>query len=138
MKSSDLTSVLQHQLDIANETIQVLLARIDDLGRTVEKLRAELTVSNLRRVELTATFASMQEALLAKNTDLDKQKRINKGLSKIIGNKSEKHKIQPRLRLKSKNVPPRGLIQPEKRNIIPKKGETTVPSARSISTWRQL
>lgn len=95
MKSSDLTSVLQHQLDIANETIQVLLARIDDLGRTVEELRAELTVSNLRRVELTATFASMQEALLAKNTDLDKQKRINKGLSKIIGNKSEKHKIQP-------------------------------------------
>lgn len=92
MKGSDLASILQRQLDIANETNRVLLARIDDLVKTVEELRAELAVSNLRREELTATIASMQEALLAKNTDLDKQKRINKGLSKITGNKSEKRK----------------------------------------------
>lgn len=90
MKGSDLASVMQRQLDIANETNRVLLARIDDLVKTVEELRAELAVSNLRREELAATIASMQEALLAKNADLDKQKRINKGLSKITVNKSEK------------------------------------------------
>lgn len=95
MKGSDLTSILQRQLDMANETNRVLLARIADLGRTVEELRAELAVSNLRREELAATIASMQEAMLAQNADLDKQRRINKGLSKIVENKSEKRKTQP-------------------------------------------
>ena len=90
MKGPNLTLILQQQLDVANETNRILLARIDDLvGRTIEELRAELAISNLKREELMATVVSMQKALLERDTDLSKQKRINKGLS----NKSEKHKL---------------------------------------------
>lgn len=92
MKGPDLTLILQQQLDVANETNRILLARIDDLGRTIEELRAELAISNLKREELMATVTSMQKALLEWDTDLSKQKRINKGLSKLVANKSEKHK----------------------------------------------
>ena len=91
MKSSDFTLVLQQQLDVANETNRVLLARIDDLGKTIEELRTELAIANLKREELMSTITSMQEALLEKDADVNKQKRINKGLSKLISNKSEKH-----------------------------------------------
>lgn len=94
MKNSDLTSILQRQLDIANQTNRVLLARIDGLSKTIGELRVELAVSSLKRDELITTIISMQEALLEKNTDLGKQKRINKGLSKLITNKSEKHNPQ--------------------------------------------
>ena len=92
MKSSDFTLVLQQQLDVANETNRVLLARIDDLGKTIEELRTELAIANLKREELMSTITSMQEALLEKDADVNKQKRINKGLSKLISNKSEKYK----------------------------------------------
>ncbi len=92
MKSSEFTLALQRQLDVANETNRVLLARITDLGKTIEELRAELAISNLKREELMATITSMQEALLQKDEDVNKQKRINKGLSKLVSNKSEKHK----------------------------------------------
>ena len=84
MKSSDFTLVLQQQLDVANETNRVLLARIDDLGKTIEELRTELAIANLKREELMSTITSMQEALLEKDADVNKQKRINKGLSKLI------------------------------------------------------
>ena len=46
MKSSDFTLVLQQQLDVANETNRVLLARIDDLGKTIEELRTELAIDH--------------------------------------------------------------------------------------------
>ena len=62
MKSSDFTLVLQQQLDVANETNRVLLARIDDLGKTIEELRTELAIANLKREELMSTITSMQEA----------------------------------------------------------------------------
>lgn len=77
MKGLDLTLILQQQLDVANETNRILLARIDDLGRTIEELRVELAISNLKREELMATVTSMQKALLERDTDLSKQKRIN-------------------------------------------------------------
>lgn len=67
MKSSDFTLVLQQQLDVANETNRVLLARIDDLGKTIEELRTELAIANLKREELMSTITSMQEALLEKD-----------------------------------------------------------------------
>lgn len=61
MKSSDFTLVLQQQLDVANETNRVLLARIDDLGKTIEELRTELAIANLKREELMSTITSMQD-----------------------------------------------------------------------------
>ncbi len=87
MKGPDLTLILQQQLDVANETNRILLVRIDDLGRTIEELRAELAISNLKREELMTTVTSMQKALLERDADLSKQKRINKGLSKLVSNK---------------------------------------------------
>ena len=83
MKSSDFTLVLQQQLDVANETNRVLLARIDDLGKTIEELRTELAIANLKCEELMSTITSMQEALLEKDADVNKQKRINKGLQSL-------------------------------------------------------
>ena len=83
MKSSDFTLVLQQQLDVANETNRVLLARIDDLGKTIEELRTELAIANLKREELMSTITSMQEALLEKDADVNKQKRINLSLIHI-------------------------------------------------------
>lgn len=83
MKSSDFTLVLQQQLDVANETNRVLLARIDDLGKTIEELRTELAIANLKREELMSTITSMQEALLEKDADVNKQKRINKGCQSL-------------------------------------------------------
>lgn len=125
MKSSDFTLVLQQQLDVANETNRVLLARIDDLGMTIEELRTELAIANLKREELMSTITSMQEALLEKDADVNKQKRINKGLSKLISNKSEKHKpsVMTSSEVENKTMPP--LLRPRVPMLPKKEGTTT-------------
>lgn len=79
-------------MDVFNETNRGLLLRIDDLGKNTEELWTELVMANLKREEMMSTITSMQEALLEKDTVVNKQKRINKGLSKLVSNKSEKHK----------------------------------------------
>ena len=45
--------------------------------------------------ELTEKIASLEEALLRKNESLGKQRRIARGLAKLVGNKSERQDVHP-------------------------------------------
>ena len=63
MKKDEIIQLLKEQLDRATENNNQLLQRIDAL---------------LERI------ASLEEALLQKGESLEKQKRVNKGLTKII------------------------------------------------------
>ena len=68
MKEIEIIQLLKEQLNRATENNKQLLQRIDAL---------------LERI------ASLKEALLQNGESLEKQKRVNKGITKIISNKSE-------------------------------------------------
>ena len=74
MKKDEIIQLLKEQLDRATESNKQLLQRIDALLEEVN---------------------SLKEALLQKGESLEKQKRVNKGLTKIISNKSEKQTPEP-------------------------------------------
>ena len=74
MKKDEIIQLLKEQLDRATESNKQLLRRIDALLEEVN---------------------SLKEALLQKGESLEKQKRVNKGLTKIISNKSEKQTPEP-------------------------------------------
>ena len=74
---------------MTNKEIIELLKEQIDAGREREmKLLEQIS-------ELTAEIASLKEALLKKGESLDKQKRIARGLSKLMGNSSEKRMPEP-------------------------------------------
>lgn len=70
MKKDEIIQLLKEQLDRALKDNKELLRRIDTLLEEV---------------------SSLKDALLQKGESLDKQKRINKGLTRIISNRSEIH-----------------------------------------------
>lgn len=72
------------------EIIELLKEQIDAAKEREKKLLEQIS-------ELTARIASLEEALLKKGESLDKQKRIAKGLSKLIGSSSEKQTPKPSL-----------------------------------------
>lgn len=74
MKKDEIIQLLKEQLDRAMKDNKELLQRIDALLGEV---------------------SSLKEALLQKGESLEKQKRINKGLTKIISNKSEIQAPEP-------------------------------------------
>ena len=74
MKKDEIIQLLKEQIDKATESNKQLLRRIDALLEEVN---------------------SLKEALLQKGEFLEKQKRVNKGLTKIISNKSEKQTPEP-------------------------------------------
>lgn len=74
MKKDEIIQLLKEQLDRALKDNKELLQRIDTLLEEV---------------------SSLKEALLQKGESLDKQKRINKGLTRIISNKSEIQTPEP-------------------------------------------
>ena len=74
MKKDEIIQLLMEQLDKATESNTQLLQRIDALLKHI---------------------ASLEEALLQKGESIEKQKRANKGLTKIISNKSEKQTPEP-------------------------------------------
>ena len=76
---------------MTNKEIIELLKEQIDAGREREmKLLEQIS-------ELTAEIASLKEALLKKGESLDKQKRIAKGLSKLMESSSEKQVPEPLL-----------------------------------------
>lgn len=80
MKKDEIIQLLKEQLDRAMKDNKELLQRIDALLEEV---------------------SSLKEALLLKGESIEKQKRINKGLTKIISNKSEIQTPAPPLRRKN-------------------------------------
>lgn len=69
MKKDEIIVLLKEQLNKSEEREHELMARVD---------------------ALIAEVSSLKEALLSKGESLNKQQRINKGLSKIVSNVSEK------------------------------------------------
>ena len=83
MKKDEIIQLLKEQLDRVTEHNKQLLQRIDALLEEV---------------------SSLKEALLQKGESLEKQKRVNKGLTKIISNKSEKQTPEPLSEEKQKEL----------------------------------
>ena len=71
MKKDEIITLLAGQLEVANKRITELLNRINDL---------------------TACVRSLEQALLDKEESLEKQKNINRGLTRIASNTSEKQR----------------------------------------------
>lgn len=74
MKKDEIIQLLKEQLDSARKDNEQLLLRIDTLLEEI---------------------SSLKEALLQKGESLDRQKHINRGLTKIISNKSEIQAPEP-------------------------------------------
>jgi len=83
VKKIGIIEILREQLRVANETIQKLLLRIDDLQDKLEERDARIA-------EIQASLKSMEASLALRNEEVKKQQRIVKGISKIVENKSEK------------------------------------------------
>jgi len=90
MKTAGTIALLKEQLRVANLTIEQLNLTICDLRQTVEDLRKRLEEKNGKLEEVLESVKTLESALCIGEEELKKQKRVNKGLSHIIGNKSEK------------------------------------------------
>lgn len=100
---------------------------IDFLKMQIEKLNGLLSDANSQIAELTARIASMEGALTKIDDSLSKEKNKNKGLSRLIENKSEQ--IRPTLS-------PEELSTLEAaRSIQRKQRKTMAQNAICIQKW---
>lgn len=81
MRQRDIIALLERQLEVSDKRIEDLLAQLSDAMKRIDSLLEQV--------------ASLEEALLSKGKSLEMQKAVNKGLSKIIRNESEKQKPEP-------------------------------------------
>ena len=109
MKQIGTTALLREQLRVANATIEQLNLTIRDLRQTVEDLRKRLQEKDGKLEEVLESVKTLESALCIGEEELKKQKKVNKGLSHLIGNKSEKIKAEET-----------GKVQPEKAKEDPK------------------
>lgn len=110
MKKDEIITLLAGQLEVANKRITELLNRINDL---------------------TACVRSLEQALLDKEESLEKQKNINRGLTRIASNTSEKQRQtvpvlsgEERLKRRRKRLPPEKHVR------------ITGPDVKRIRNWR--
>ncbi|MDD3910548.1 MAG: IS66 family transposase [Proteiniphilum sp.] len=82
-------SILTEQLKAANELNVRLVAQVDSLNDTIVRMSGDMS-------SMKDTIASLETALLEKEKARQKEENISRGLSKIMGNKSEKQKVQPK------------------------------------------
>lgn len=94
MKQSELIELLKSRLEIADRTNANLLRQVADLTQEVRTLRQLLAERDDNMLAMQQSMTSLEDALLAKNSELAKEKRIKKGLSKLVENKSEKQTAQ--------------------------------------------
>jgi len=90
MKSTSTTALLQEQLRLANKTIDVLTRQIAELTETIRELREQLSQKEHKIEEVCNSIHSLETAITAKEADLKKAQNINRGLTHILENKSEK------------------------------------------------
>lgn len=90
MKQSELIELLQRQLEAMREVNTNLTDRIADLTAMVEQLQDTVAEKDDRIAALLKSMKSLEDALLSKKGELEKERRIKKGLTKLIGNKSER------------------------------------------------
>ena len=83
-------SILTEMLRMANQTIANQSLEIASLRKTVEELRNELSSRDQKIDSIQGSLSSLEEAITLSRTDLRKEQRKNKGLSKILANTSEK------------------------------------------------
>lgn len=93
-------SILKEQLDLANDANHLLNMRVDELVKLVESLQKSLKERDDKLdyymalvSQMNATISSLEDALTKKDSALGKQERINRGLSKLMENKSEKQHV---------------------------------------------
>lgn len=89
MKPSELTIILQGQLRQANLTIASLNERIGQLADTIAGLNETLRFKDAQLEEVLARLASLEKALGQTSAELERQKRVEKGLKSMLDKKSE-------------------------------------------------
>lgn len=90
MKKADIISILEEQLKVANSTIEQLNMHISELSETIEDLRKQLASRDHQLDDVHASLKTLETAVLQHKGALAKEQRINKGLGKLLENKSEK------------------------------------------------
>lgn len=90
MKHVGTQAILEEQLRLANITIDKLTRQIDVLTETINDLREQLSLKDQRIDDIHMSLQTLESSLASRNADLAKAQRINKGLTHLIENKSEK------------------------------------------------
>lgn len=112
MKKDEIISMLQQQNAFLQQQLREANDRLMEANRKVDEL--------LRKV------SSLEELLVRKNQEEQKQRNVIKGLTKIQQNKSEKQ------------TPAASACKEEQKQEEPKagRGPTTEPDARITTRWR--
>lgn len=90
MKKAGIIGILEEQLRVANSTIEQLNMRISDLTDTIRDLREQLSGRDRQLDEMNATLRTLESSVLQHKESLAKERRISRGLSKLVENKSER------------------------------------------------
>jgi hypothetical protein len=97
MVKEKIMEILQEQLSLSSERERALLEQIRRQSIQIEQLSEQLqhqTIQiqqqSLQITELTATIQSLEASIRSKDNNLQSLKAQNRGLGKLIGNKSEK------------------------------------------------
>jgi len=90
MKRVSVTSVLEEQLKVANMTIEKLNMQIEELTETIRDLREQLSARDRQLDDVHTTLKTLESAVLQQKESLAKEKRITKGLGKLVEKKSER------------------------------------------------
>ena len=90
MKRVGTQAILEEQLRLANMTIDRLTRQVEVLTQTISDLREQLAQKDQRIDDIHTSLHTLGESLSSRDADLKKARQINKGLSHLIENKSEK------------------------------------------------
>lgn len=140
MKKADVVSILEEQLRLANLTIESLRIQISTLQDTISGLNATIREKDRKLDEVHASIQSLEAALCLGKEDLEKQKRINRGLAKITENKSEKQPAAPpspiNLKERGNNKAKRNMhagMEVQEHDLYPTESELNAAGAKEMA-----
>ena len=90
MGKTDMTALYQRQVEELTITVNLLKGQLEQSHAVIRSLNGLLAKREQTIDQLTEAVNRLTEALEKNRTDLDKQKNINRGLGRLIENKSEK------------------------------------------------
>lgn len=131
LEMTEMEKILKESLRMAKLTIERQSLEISELRKTVDALRAELSSRDHKMDDIQKTLSSLEDAITLRNAELQKKDRINKGLSKLIANKSERESVPT---MSSYDPKSRGNNN-AKHNTHPELAEEIVELEPDLSDW---
>lgn len=90
MGKTDLTALYQRQVNELTITVDLLRGQLEQSNAVIRSLTDTLSKRDATIEQLTDAVNRLTEALEKRESDLKKQENINRGLGKLVANRSEK------------------------------------------------